>query len=170
MTPHDPDHGLAAIRHLLHEQTAKGLSAPVRDRERLTRQLSELRVAVAEQFADLNGWQLYQPGCSFRPGDIGRRSGQTFTGGCIEHALYFRGTGVCAAIASQPYDEVEDQAEKLAERYSLTLHVAPHPKSSIWFPGWARFLVLTKPGHRVCWLPEQLFGMVKLRPVLTVVR
>jgi hypothetical protein len=170
MTPHDPDHGLAAIRHLLHEQTAKGLSAPIRDRERLTRQLSELRLAVAEQFADLNGWQLYQPGVSFRPQDIGQRCGQSFTGGHgIDHALYFRGSGVCAAIASQPYDDVEDQAEKLAERYSLTLHVPPHPKASIWFPGWTRFLVLTTGGHRVRWLPEQqLFGMVK--PVLTVVK
>jgi hypothetical protein len=169
MIDHDPDHGLRDIRHLMHQQTAKGLSVPLLQRHRLIRQLTELQLVVAGQFADLNGWKV--SATDFRPQDIGHRNGRFFTirNSCWDHCLLFRGQGVCSAIVSQPYHDNEIEAEIEAKQYGLTMHVPPYSKSSIWYPGHARFWCFTSPSHRMRWLPEQLVG-IRGKPVLTVVK
>jgi hypothetical protein len=64
----------------------------------------------------------------------------------------------------QPYDYSmpwQDIAEELAatSRRPLEVHIPPVKLASIHSPGRCWFIVFTRPGHTMRWLPEQETGI-----------
>ena len=120
------------------------------------------RRAAMDAFAELNGW---------RPSEVasyglsllgrGRMSGRICADNhdcdLLDHCVWFREGRRYAAVVGQPYLSAVDIAEaraRLADR-GLVLHLAPDPLASFHYPGWTLFVVVTKPGVRVRFLPEQ---------------
>ena len=74
----------------------------------------------------------------------------------FDHDVNFRADGKNVAILTQPYDHVDlDAVRTWAVGRGLEAHVPPDPLASIHYPGGTLFLVITKPGVEVRWLPDQ---------------
>jgi hypothetical protein len=75
-----------------------------------------------------------------------------------DHTIYLGG-----ALIGQPYpaalNDWRGMGEAIAARYGLAFHVPPIPTASFHLPGSTLFLVFTKPGHVMTWLPEQINGI-----------
>jgi hypothetical protein len=125
----------------------------------------ERQLVLAKLFGKLNGWRLTKT--SFELDDFDRfqrrhRRPLFRTYHFLDHPLYYRDSSCScfAAIVAQPYgklDEFRETLDDLAACYNLSWHVPPAaPNASIWYPGWTLFIVITRPDHNICWLPEQL--------------
>jgi hypothetical protein len=83
------------------------------------------------------------------------KSGYAFP--LLDHCLWFRCDRRYVAIAGQPYLSAVDIAETragLGDR-GLVLHIPPDPLASLHYRGWTLFVVVTRPGVVVRFLPEQ---------------
>ena len=121
---------------------------------------------AARAFARLNGWglkarplpDLNHLGLSVyaRPAFDWSRHNQDHE--LLDHQLWFMAARRIIAAVGQPYDWEDDEIEEwradLAGR-GLVLHIPPDPLASIHYPGRTLFLVVTRPGVEVRWLPEQ---------------
>jgi hypothetical protein len=115
-----------------------------------------LKDLAAQEFAAINGWHVSY---LFPLRRLGKPRGSAVQWPC-DHALAFKQGRRPAAFVTQPYghDAQKSIAEvrAVADNHGLTLHVPPGGAEwSIYFPGQALFLVMTKPGIEVRWLPEQ---------------
>jgi hypothetical protein len=117
---------------------------------------------AVHHFAALNDWRV--DNYNFALKRLGRRQRgdlpqDSTRRHLFDHALHFRSRdGRNIAIVGQPYSEdAFDEAQKLAWRRGLELHVPPAgPLASIWYPGATQFLLFTLPEHEPQWLPEQM--------------
>jgi hypothetical protein len=159
---------IAEIRKLRDEANLIARQNPHHPKLRLIHAHSrELETQAAQGFAALNGWHLtdreFATGTLARGGPHVSREEQFNIGisshELFDHCVYFRELERpyrAAAIVTQPYNTDLDQARELAAEIGLALHAPPKPTASWWYPGWARFFCLTRPGHAaVRFLPEQ---------------
>jgi hypothetical protein len=121
---------------------------------------------AANLFARINGWR-WDPSFRFQPESLGKRGNdyEYQRPYWCDHALYFRGLmedrrgWVNIAIAGQPYagakETIRPELEELARRGFCISTPPSGERASIWFPGQTLFIVVTLPGVRVRWLPEQ---------------
>jgi hypothetical protein len=127
----------------------------------------QLQQSALHHLAALNGWRTGPGVRAFDPDQIGKRSGRRRGQWheALDHVIYFRAEGRCAAILTQPYDHggVIDAARALAAQCGVACHVAPQPRASIHYPGHTLAIVLTGPGHVMRWLPEQTAKVLVLR-------
>lgn len=133
--------------------------------QQLHRQISQAKAEAEEAFAALNGWKA--DGHSyFHPDAIGRRNrkplysehelGLPDDSRLFDHCINFRADGRNAAVLAQPYGHVDlDACQRWAARLGLAVHLPPDPLASIHYPGWTYFVVITKAGVTVKWLPDQ---------------
>jgi hypothetical protein len=159
---------LAAMRA---HHDARAAAPDERTRQRVTNQFwreqNQRQRALAVAFGELNNWRLTTR--EFHSCDLGtcRRNWL----GCTERALYYRdATRRNVALVVQPYIAEHctgDWLSKLKANYAargLCCHAPPQVCASFWYPGWTAFLVITKPGAMVQWLPEQLAWQPEPRP------
>ena len=128
-----------------------------------SRTISLTRFAVG-LFAKVNGWR-WDPAYRFSPEYLGRYGNDENYQRPFwrDHALYFRGRmegkqgWVNIAIVGQPYAGADCRTElEELNHNGYRIHTPPSgEKMSIWYPGHTRFLVVTLPGVKVRWLPEQ---------------
>jgi hypothetical protein len=118
--------------------------------------------AAMDAFAERNGWrpsEVASYGLSLLGRDrmSGRIRADNHDCDLLDHCVWFREERRYVAVAGQPYLSDVDIAKtrvRLAER-DLVLHVPPDPLASLHYPGWTLFVVVTKPGVEVRFLPEQ---------------
>jgi hypothetical protein len=76
----------------------------------------------------------------------------------LDHPIWFYSARRFVAAVGQPYPPAAGDLDlwrtHLADR-GLVLHVPPDPLASIHYPGGTIFVVVTKPGVEVRFLPEQ---------------
>jgi hypothetical protein len=138
-----------------------------RDLSRMEQMMAKLADARAHQaakdaFAEVNGWrpsEVASYGLSLLGRDrmFGRIRADNHDCDLLDHCIWFREGRRYVAVVGQPYLSAVDIAEaraRLAER-DLVLHVPPDPLASFHYPGWTLFVVVTKPGVEVRFLPEQ---------------
>ena len=123
----------------------------------------EAKLKAYAAFAALNGWKVDYS--SLHPDALGRRSRESLynehglgTPGerLFDHDVNFRADGKNVAILTQPYDHVDlDAVRTWAVGRGLEAHVPPDPLASVHYPGETYFIVITKPGVTVKWLPDQ---------------
>lgn len=123
------------------------------------RERCKLSLFAKQEFARLNGWKITDD--AFSPDKIGTYGDVHYRrDGIFDHCLYFRERGRAAAIANQPYGHVTEAAARaVGTSYGLATHIAPSPRTSIYYPGVCKFIVYTRQGVTVRWLPEQVFGL-----------
>jgi hypothetical protein len=128
------------------------------ERNVLQFRIDEMRNEAEKAFAALNGWHFNYG--TFPASRIGKANG--YTGADIverDHCLHFHEPTRPyrrVALVTQPYNRVIDEVTESAARLGLVTHLPPSgPWASIHFPGSTLFIVVTKPGTKVRWLPEQ---------------
>jgi hypothetical protein len=125
--------------------------------------LCEAQKAAAKAFAEINGWRTAP--AFFDLGRLGRgaptRSHHWADNSrdrqLLDHPLWFYFQRRFVAAVGQPYRPAVDLVRwraHLTER-GFTLHVPPDPLASFHYPGSTLFVVVTRPGVRVRFLPEQ---------------
>ena len=117
---------------------------------------------AAEAFAALNGWQVTKQdvynldllGRSAMSNAIRMGSGDY---PLLDHNIWFRQGRRYVVVVGQPYlcRRRPCQSARGVGDQNLVLYIPPDPFSSIYFPGYALFLVVTQPGVKVKWLREQ---------------
>lgn len=130
----------------------------------LSRRETTLRHSAINEFAALNGWKAVPSDKSFPPEKIGHRNrGErwSLSQQIFDHVIYFRAAGKNAAIVTQPYNNCRREANILAKKLGLALHIPPNPKASFHYPGHTFFFVFTLPNCTVNWLPEQMKAPVQ---------
>jgi hypothetical protein len=128
------------------------------ERNVLQCRIDEMRCEAEKAFAALNGWHI---NCGTFPASrIGKANG--YMGADIverDHCLHFHEPTRPyrrVALVTQPYNRVIDEVAASTARLGLVTHLPPSgPWASIHFPGSTLFIVVTKPGTKVRWLPEQ---------------
>jgi hypothetical protein len=133
--------------------------------EQTTAHLRDVRAheAAMAAFAKLNGWQetkqhfysLDLLGRAAMSDSLRRRHSYDFP--LLDHDAWFRRGRRYIAVVGQPYLSAVDlaaQRARLTER-GLVLHMPPDPLASFHYPHWTLFLVITRPGVMVRFLPEQ---------------
>jgi hypothetical protein len=131
--------------------------------EHLLRAISNTRSGSEEQWAlqkraylilaDLNGWKVdgKKRWCPFNDKTLQDHH-------FFDHQIVFN-----EAFVIQPYGHRDwrNQAETAAatQRRPLAVHFPPIALASIYAPGNCAFIVFTKPGHVIRWLPEQISGI-----------
>jgi hypothetical protein len=142
-------------------------SAMLASRQNRTQPLEQMvaraHQAAVDVFAEPNGWRPTK--CSFYSLDLlgrsamsdslRRRGGDSFP--LLDHCLWFRRERRYVAAVGQPYLSGVDIAAARAnlKARNLVLHLPPDPLASFHYPGWTLFVVVTKPGVEVRFLPEQ---------------
>jgi hypothetical protein len=138
-------------------------SAMLASRQNRTQPLERAHQAAVDAFAKLNGWRATK--CSFyslgllgrsaMSDSLRRRGGDSFP--LLDHCLWFRRERRYVAAVGQPYLSGVDIAAARAnlKARNLVLHLPPDPLASFHYPGWTLFVVVTKPGVEVRFLPEQ---------------
>jgi hypothetical protein len=147
--------------------TAMRAARRSRDLSRMEQMMVRLRDTCAHQsamaaFAELNGWRLSEVasyGLSLLGRDRMSSRVRADNRECdlLDHCAWFREGRRHVAAIGQPYLSAVDIAEtraRLADR-GLVLHLPPDPLASFHYPGWTLFVVVTRPGVRVRFLPEQ---------------
>ncbi len=78
----------------------------------------------------------------------------------MDHCIWYRAAGRCAAIVAQPYSSAakDEHAKEVAAQHGVACHIPPHPLASFHFPGATKFYVFTSLDHQIVWLPEQMHG------------
>jgi hypothetical protein len=129
-----------------------------------------------EAFAELNGWRLKSGDVNDIAWMIPRELRPDFPFGLImagevlgevyDHSFACRATTrpwKMTALVCQPYEYGHEPPDKMiplararAEQFGMACHIPPNRFASIYYPGKCLFLVFTKPGTEVKWLPEQL--------------
>lgn len=156
-----------------HETVLRDIDSALqwRKRERLmpweerAADCAEIRAAksAVAAFAAINGWR--KAPAFFDLSRLGRGAptrSHHWADHCrdrrlLDHPIWFYAARRYVAAVGQPYLDVADLREwraNLAER-GFVLHVPPDPLASIHFPGSTLFVVVTKAGGAVKWLPEQ---------------
>ncbi len=118
-----------------------------------------LKDIAAQEFAAINGWRA----CDLFPLSrlAKQRSGRTPLQWPCDHALAFKEGRRAVAFVTQPYaghdaQKIITEVRTVADIHGLALHLPPGGvHASIHFPGRTLFLVMTRPGVVVRWLPEQ---------------
>jgi hypothetical protein len=115
-----------------------------------------VKKAAIEAFASINGWIAGDSYC--HPAMLGKRNRMPREYGSIpsfyDHYFGCRKDGKNIAIVTQPY-QFSDAERSMAINRGLELHLPPDPMASIYYPGRTFFIVVTRPGVTVEWLPEQ---------------
>lgn len=125
-----------------------------------TRTNVELEREAVRAFAALNDWTWTDDVFSYRalsPGGVKPwHLPGWMLGGPLDHCLWFRDRSRRpVALVTQPYD-YPDLEEEIQNFLSVVaVHTPPATYASIHYPGVARFIVFTKRGTSVEWLPEQ---------------
>jgi hypothetical protein len=140
---------------------------------RYDREINRAQAAAQKAFASLNGWivgksmadaEQLVPRDRRDPTKFERyyrrylMTWQRYVGGVSDHDFLCREPVrpyQVSAVVCQPYNDHLPEAHAAAERLGLALHVPADPTASIWNPGSTQFLVFTRPGVTVNWLPEQ---------------
>jgi hypothetical protein len=152
MTPHNVIRKIRECIRLLEAHPAPALERILSRRE------TTLRHSAIHEFAALNGWKVVSSDKGFPPEKIGDRNGGehwSLSHQIFDHVIYFRAAGKNAAIVTQPNKNRSREANALAKKLGLALHVPPNPKASFHYPGETFFFVFTLPNCVVKWLPEQ---------------
>jgi hypothetical protein len=152
---------------LLDIHNAMNRSHRSRDLPKMEQAAAKLADTCAHQaattaFAKLNEWrpsEVDSYGLSLLGRDrmFGRIRADNHDGDLLDHCVWFREGRRYVAAVGQPYLSAVDIAEaraRLADR-GLVLHLPPDPLASFHYPGWTLFVVVTKPGVGVRFLPEQ---------------
>jgi hypothetical protein len=118
-------------------------------------------------FGQINGWRVAARGFAIdtlgkphggNEHDWNRLNGERW----IDHIKCYREPERpyrAVAYISQPYKHVKrEPLREMLEREGFALHIPPFPLASIYYPGSTFFLVVTRPGVSVKWLPEQVRG------------
>ena len=129
-------------------------------REAAVDEVTQAAKTAINAFAAINGWRTTP--AFFDLGRINRslpprHDDRSLDRELLDHCIGFSTAHGAVAVAGQPYGSEIDLAEHragLAER-GLALHVPPDPLASIHYPGWTLFVVITREGGSVKWLPEQ---------------
>jgi hypothetical protein len=114
-----------------------------------------LQQRAYEHFAKLNGWQVG-----------GKKKWCPFDLKVLQDRIFDHYRCFDKALIAEPYSHVDwyDIGMTLAARHyghhGLACHMPPHRTASIYSPGRCAFLVFTRPGHVVKWLPEMVGGIV----------
>ena len=127
----------------------------------LSRRETTLRHSAINEFAVLNGWKAVSSDKGFPPEKIGHRNrGERWSPSpqIFDHVIYFRAAGKNAAIVTQPYNNCRREANALAKKLGLALHIPPNPKASFHYPGETFLFVFTLQNCVVKWLPEQVIA------------
>lgn len=145
---------LAALRGLIDRAGSTGLTLDEFAR------LDTLQETLIDEFAELNGWEFVCHPFGLRA-LAENRSFDNELSPMWPHHLYFRhparfGGGRAAAIVTQPTG-----GPSIAEIYSqlgygLILRTPPVTTASFYHPGHARFVVVTRPGVSLEFLPCQM--------------
>lgn len=125
----------------------------------LSRRETTLRHSAINEFAALNGWKAVSSDKGFPPEKIGHRNrGErwSLSHQIFDHVIYFRAAGKNAAIVTQPYNNCRREANALAKKLGLALHIPPNPKASFHYPGETFLFIFTLPDCVVKWLPGQI--------------
>jgi hypothetical protein len=119
--------------------------------------------SAIDAFANLNGWRgtkyhfygLDLLGRSTMSDPLRRLGSRDCS--LLDHDIWFRRDRRYIAAIGQPYLSDVDIAAARAnlKARNLVLHVPPDPLASFHYPGWTLFVVVTKPGVEVRFLPEQ---------------
>lgn len=144
-------------------------------RELRTAEQEETRAgrAAVEVFAAVNGWKRAPASCSLDCLGRGLSTRSYFWSGdnedhdLLDHGVWFRGAQRYVAVLGQPYMAAVDLPEWrdcLAAR-GFALHVPPDPLASFHFPGSTLFVVVTRSGATVRFLPEQDGRLRTLWPI-----
>jgi hypothetical protein len=153
MTPHNVIRKIRECIRLLEAHPAPALERILSRRE------TTLRHSAIHEFAALNGWKVVSSDKGFPPEKIGDRNGGehwSLSHQIFDHVIYFRAAGKNAAIATQPYNNCRREANTLAKKLGLALHIPHNPKASFHYPGETFFFVFTSQNCAVKWLPEQM--------------
>jgi hypothetical protein len=129
-------------------------------------EIEKLHQEARAAFARLNGWVVVQSSSRWEHLIPRERRGQDktpwgwghFVGGVSNHDFACRepeSPNRITAVVCQPYNDHVAEAGAAAERLGLAIHVPPDPRASIHYPGRTQFIVFTRPGVTVRWLPEQ---------------
>lgn len=131
---------------------------------RLWRAHLDAKQAAGDAFAALNGWRMAPAFTNLdRLGRGGPTRSHHWTDNgrdrrLLDHAVWFYRARRFIAAVGQPYPTAVDDLPwwraSLAER-DLVLHEPPDPLASIHYPGATLFVVVTRPGVEVHFLPEQ---------------
>ena len=136
-------------------------------RNRAPFERDKLKLKAIKQFAELNGWVQTTRTARFRVINIYNDGYETPAGARLfDHPLFFKEKEkpyYPAAMVGQPYMNAQDTQNLMKVRgrignkdaTELVWHVPPLPLASIWSPGQCAFIVLTRPGIEVKWLPGQ---------------
>lgn len=138
----------------------RDIHSSIKQEPRTLGETRHLQGLALHWFAALNGWTTGPNVRSFRVQDIGKRSGDMPIehGDILDHLIWFRGNGKCAAVVTQPYNgvpEIARKAHEFAQRCGVACHIPPIPRASFWNPGSTFCIVFTGLDHRMQWLPEQ---------------
>jgi hypothetical protein len=126
-----------------------------------------LRREAAQAFADLNGWRISKSYFGTRTlANGGVHSNIGYRGGfdplephmAFDHPIHFRERQRpyrTIAIVGQPYGTPVEDARRIAADLGLVLSAPPNLTACWHNPGDCRFLVFTRPGTQVRFLPEQ---------------
>jgi hypothetical protein len=141
-------------------EAVRAIKSPVWDQAKeLVYKEFALRHSAAVEFGRLNGWAVTRRAFSVQ--SIGRAHRGGFDGRMEswgDHRVWYSADRMCMAIVSQPYGKIElyrDDLDEDAAKYGLQWHLAPNPYASFHYPGQTLFIVMTAPGVKVKWLPEQ---------------
>jgi hypothetical protein len=149
------------LRNILHAHLECDFSPGYWNYHVSQHRIDSMRSDAAQAFAALNGWHLTES--TFAASRIGKANGRC--GADIpegDHCFHLYEPNKPyrrVALVTQPYgDEARTISEVAASAPQLGL-ITHLPLSGSWasihFPGGTLFIVVTKPGMTVCWLPEQ---------------
>lgn len=116
--------------------------------------------AATDAFASLNEWRKAPSTYDLDVLGCGTRTAwRSIPGrGLFDHPISFQAKRRYVAMVGQPdppaVGDLDAWRVRLEAR-GLVLHVPPDPLASIHNPGGTLFIVITKPGVKVKWLPDQ---------------
>jgi hypothetical protein len=113
-----------------------------------------LQKRAYQYFAELNGWKVGS-----------KKRWCPFDLKVLQRPIFDHYRSFDKAMVTEPYahrnwyDDGMTIAARYEGRFGLAFHMSPYPTASIYSPGQCAFLIFTRPGHVMKWLPEMINGI-----------
>jgi hypothetical protein len=154
--------GLIRDAHNAMRAARRSQDLPTRDQAAAKLAATCACQAAITAFAKLNGWRPSEV-ASYGLSLLGRGSmswrvrAANHDCDLLDHCVWFREGRRYVAAVGQPYLSAVDIADERArlEGRGLVLRLPSDPFAPFHYPGWTLFVVVTRPGVEVQWLPEQ---------------